>query len=405
MKTTKQIGDEVVSDVGAGIGQQVPSLAKSFVRVLGKSFGGLYAILYRYGGFIFLQQYPATATMRETTILGKKRRPLVDWGRLIGLPDPVDAVRPELVIGVNVKLAVGELKAGSILLHQESGVLYTTSYARPLSDAVTTTVEGVQIQELEIKVRANVAGAIGNRVAGDVLCFAQPIGNVGTDARVISTVKSGADAEAQEDYRRKVLGHGRRTPEGGSIANYDAWAREVPGIVGVYPYAGHEIESDGSLNGWVYIYVQADEASSGNPDGIPTTAQLTAVYNHVHWRGGVNTGKPNRKPIGARIKVLPIARLDFGLEVAGLRPSTPENQAAIVDRMTTFLHSRRPFIEGLSVLPREDLVANAEVSGVVVQAAHARGATVTSTRITPGPSYQLQPGELAKLGPSVSWIT
>ena len=86
--TTKQISDNIISQIEATISQSVPLLPKAFIRVLAKALAGVVTILYKYAGFIFLQMFVRYASFSETTINGKTLTPLVEWGRLIGVGDP-----------------------------------------------------------------------------------------------------------------------------------------------------------------------------------------------------------------------------------------------------------------------------------------------------------------------------
>ena len=86
--TTAELTATMVSQIESAISQTIPLLPKSFTRVLAKARAGIDVQLYRYAGFIWLQEYVKHATMEECTINGKRVRPLVEWGNLIGLGEP-----------------------------------------------------------------------------------------------------------------------------------------------------------------------------------------------------------------------------------------------------------------------------------------------------------------------------
>ena len=83
--TTAEISANIIAQLETTLNQTIPLLPKSFLRVLSKTLGAVFILLYKYGGFIFLQQFVATASIKETIINGVTVKPLVEWGRLIGI--------------------------------------------------------------------------------------------------------------------------------------------------------------------------------------------------------------------------------------------------------------------------------------------------------------------------------
>jgi uncharacterized phage protein gp47/JayE len=387
--TTAELNATIVSQLEGALAQTIPLLPKSFARVLAKVLAAVFVLLFRYAGFVFLQLFVAHATMDETTINGKKVRPLVELGRLFGVGDPQDATRAEVNVTVTVLNQSGTLKAGTKLLRAETGVLYDVVAETALSAATVT-----------VKIRASGdgdgnggVGDIGNLQPGDVVSFASPPPSVATDATVLAQVVTAADAESTDNYRRRLLQRVQRRPQGGAYADYQSWGEEVEGIVAIYPYAG-ELPG-GSGPGIVDIYVEADEASSGSPDGIPTAPQLAAVLASINMDVG---GKASRRPVNAAPMVMPITRVGFSFVISGLSPNTLELQNAISEGLDEYLRSREPYIVGLSTLPRNDRITEAATSGIVDGIVSAYGATVTLVEMTPGPAYTLEHGEKAKLG-------
>lgn len=380
--TTQEISDIIVADLEASISQQIPLLPKAFQRVLAKVLGGVGVLLYKYAGWILLQMFARHATAREVEINGRRIRPLIELGRRIGVGDPYAAVRAELVVAVTVTTQEGSLAGLSQLVRPETGIIYTTTAAVPLDAAIVQ----VTIRAASDQLGGDGSGSLGNLQPGDIVQFANPIPNVGTNAVVVSTVVQGADAEPVEVYRGRVVRREQRKPQGGAYADYQIWGEEVAGILHVYPYTG--------LPGQVDVYVEATEDSSGDPDGIPTGAQLTAVYDSIQVN---QAGLASRRPANAAVNVLPITRTGFQLQVFGLLPDTPENRAAIDEGADEHLRSREPFILGLSSLPRDDRVTKDELGGVVAAIVNAAGATVTKIELFPGPAYTLGPGEKSKL--------
>lgn len=386
--TTADIADNIVSQIEAQISQTVPLLPKAFIRVLAKALAGVFVLLYKYAGFMFLQWFVSTATMAATTVNGRVVRPLVEWGRLIGEGDPVAATQAELVVNITVENQVGSLPSGSQLLNSTTGVTYITVASVLLNAAtVQATIRAVSDQQ-----GGAGAGVIGNMQAGQTLSFASPLPNVARDVTVDSQAVTGSDAETEEAYRARIIARFQRRPQGGAYVDYRIWGLPVAGIVDILPYTGDP--------GQVNVYVEATVASSGSPDGIPTTAQLDAVADAIEFDVD---GLASRRPANAFVNVLAITRTAFDVEVTGLTgDDVPALQTAIDDALTEYFLGRQPFIAGLSVLPRLDRIAQTAVAGIIDTIVSAQGGSFTGVTVeesaTPVTVYTLGEGEKAKLG-------
>ena len=157
-------------------------------------------------------------------------------------------------------------------------------------------------------------GEGGNLSAGDVITFANPLANVQRAAAVTAQTVTGADAETTDEYRQRVVDRFQRRPQGGAPADYDEWGNTVAGIANIYPYTG--------APGQVDVYVE----SSTETDGIPTTAQMEAVYSAIQYD---NNGLASRRPLSGWVNVLPIKRTAFSVVVSNV---TADDLAAVQGR-------------------------------------------------------------------------
>lgn len=385
--TTKEISDNIVSQLQASFNQTIPLLPKSFIRVLSKALAGVFIILYKYGGFIFLQMFVQTASAKDTTILGVTVNPLTFWGRLIGIGDPVAATNAELTIDITVETQTGFIASGVQLLSTLNGVTYITLGSTALDAAtVSATVKAVSDQA-----GGGGAGAIGNLDNGSILSFANPLPNVARDAVVTGETVTGANGESTDAYRQRIIDKFQKRPQGGAYSDYVVWGSEVAGIINIYPYTSANY-------GQVDVYVEATVASSGSADGIPTTAQLEAVLDSINYD---QNGLASRRPAGALANTYAITRTAFTVEVNGL---TVENEAQVEADITAGLEeyflAREPYIIGLSIPPRRDRITNSGVSGVVDDIVSAAGGefsnVVLEEAATPFTERTLGEGEKAK---------
>jgi uncharacterized phage protein gp47/JayE len=385
--TTKEISDNIIAQLEASLNQTIPLLPKSFMRVLAKALAGVFILLYKYGGFMFLQMFVSSASAKETIVNGKTFIPLVEWGRLIGVGDPVAATNAELLIDITVETQTGFLPSGSQLLNAGNGVTYITIGSVSLnSSTVQATIRAVSDQ-----VDGGGAGVIGNLDPGAVVTFANPLANVAREASVVSQTVTGANAETTEAYRQRVVDRFQKRPQGGALADYEIWGEETAGIINIYPYTS-------DCPGQVDVFAEATVASSGNPDGIPTAAQLQAVLDLIELD---ENGIPTRRPANALVNTFAITRTPFDVLVTGLIvDNIAQVQSDITDGVEEYFLGREPFISGLSVLPRRDRITRSAVGGIVDDVVSAAGGIFSSVIVSQSgvnvELYSLGIGEKAK---------
>lgn len=363
--TTAELSANIIAQLETTLGQSIPFLPVSFLRVLAKTLAGVFILLYKYGGFIHLQQFVATATFSETEINGQRVRPLEEWGRLFGVPDLVKATQAELLIDITVTNQVGSLVSGTQLLGATNGVTYITIGAVLLNaPTVQATIRAVQDQT-----DGGGAGIIGNLDPGAEVNFANALPNVSRVTLVDSQTVTGSDAETVEAYRARIISAVSARPQGGAYADYRFWGLTVPGVINIYPYTGDPA-------GEVDVFVE----SGTETDGIPTQAQLDAVFAAIELD---ENGLATRRPAGALVNSLAITRTPWTAKVSGLivPGSLPDAQTAVTTAIQTYYTDREPFIVGLDALPRKDTITRSAVIGVVEDVVTALGGTFTTVTL------------------------
>ena len=391
--STKDINDNIIAQLQASLNQTIPLLPKAFLRVFSKVFAAVYITIYKYAGFMFLQEFIQTATDDETEINGQIVKPLTFWGRLILNEDRTPAIQAELTIDIIVTNQVGNLNSGSQLIGETNGITYLTLTTIAL-DAPTKQVD---VRAASDQAGGNGAGAIGNLADGSTISFANPLPNVARDASVNTTVTVGVDAETVDAYRLRIINRFQQRPQGGAFADYVTWGLPAIGIVNIFPYTS-------DCPGQVDVYCEANTVI--DPDGIPTTGQLQAVKDLIELDV---SGLATHRPVGALANTFVITRTPFDITVSGI--SNVDNLATvesdITAALTEFFLSRGPFIIGLNVPPRRDIITSSNVSGVVEDIVSAAGGVfidaVTKQGVDLVETYALQIGEKAK-ALSVSFI-
>lgn len=382
MTTTKEISDNLIVQLEATFGSSMP---KSFSRVLAKVLAGVFIILYKYCGFIFLQLFVSTASMRPTEINGKTVTPLIEWGRLIGAGDPFPATQAELVVRVTAEILGTTLPAATQIVSVASGVTYITMQAV----ALDTTLTDIGVVAVSDQSGGGGAGTIGNLEPGAALSFANPLSGVARGVSVVSQAVTGTDAETDDQYRTRVISRFQLRPQGGAYVDYKLWAESTPGVLQAYPYTS-------SNPGQVNVYIE----SSTEPDGIPTTAQLEAALETIEYDN--STGLATRRPAGVLVNTLAIIRVPFSVEIVGLSVENPVTVKANIEAaLNAYFLERSPYLVGLTLPPRLDRITESAVSGIVEDVVSLANGIFTEAKLYKSavltPIYTLGIGEKAKL--------
>lgn len=403
-KTSAQISEMIIIQLETSLNRSIPILPKSFVRVLAKVLGGVFVLLYQYASWIMLQMFVKTASNVEVTIGGVTLTPLKLWGELVEIFQK-PGQRAELNITITVLNQTGSLTSGTRFINPVTKMIYVLIGDVPL-DAATKTAT----------IRAVDVGELGNMDEFEEIHFMNPPSSVEKVATVTTTSASGVDTEDTEVFRERILERYAARPQGGAYADYKDWAEEVVGVRNAYPYSGwYDITIPDSHAGQVFVFVESASDNDGippaiNPDGSgrPSDPESSGVCQDVweHLEGDGTTVWPNRRNINAYVKVFPISRTAFDVDVIGL-VSEDEDAAktAIQDALTQLFLDFEPFITGVSLMPKEDIISDGIVAGVAARIAAAYGGYIKGVEVsglTQG-YYQLQEGEKAKLG-QLSWV-
>jgi len=391
-KSIEEIKTLIISGLQQEFNNRLRILPKSFIAVLAKILAGVFVILYKQIGWLFLQIFPETAYWNEINVLGVRVRPLVKWGVLIGVGEPRRGSQWEGVISVNVTRLNTLLDSGEQLKSDITGKVYLTK------ETVT-----LQNETELIPVICAENGTAGNLELGETLNFVSPLGNVLKAATVDSVTKDAIDPETEADYRFRVVSRWRMQPQGGALADYRIWGTEVPGVLNIYPY------KDVNSPSGVFLFVSGLPALY--PDRIPSAALLLAVGKSCVY--DPETGKAKRKPLTAIIdpagnetyyNVKPVSIVIFDVYIEGLAgiPALDFSLAVKTPIQEYFL-GREPYNRGLSDdNNRTDQVTRNNVSSVTDQVAISQKAEFDNVVMRKNgsitPFYTLGMGELCKLG-------
>ncbi|MCM0018495.1 MAG: baseplate J/gp47 family protein [Tagaea sp.] len=160
-----------------------------------------------------------------------------------------------------------------------------------------------------LSVNADIAGTSGNATAATKLRFLSPIAGIAGEAIVAAPgLAGGADPEAEDAWRARILARIQNPPQGGAQADYVTWAREVPGVTRAWVYPGEL--------GLGTVTVRF--ATDGEAGPIPAPAKVIEVASYI----------AERRPVTAQVTVVAPIALPIAFQIAVV-PSTAEVKAKV----------------------------------------------------------------------------
>lgn len=264
-----------------------PTLPRSILGVVSDALAALLHHQYGYLDFIARQTIPDTA---EAEYLDR-------WCRIVGLQRkaPAAATGNVAFAGTN-----GTVIAAGTRLIRSDGVAYAT-------DAEATIASGTAT----VAVTAEVTGEDGNVGAGAVLALSTAVpGLLNTATVAVGGLAGGAAAEPDEDLRERLRDRLASPPQGGAATDYEAWAREVPGVTRAWVYPGNRGV------GTVDVAFVMD----GRENIIPLSGDVAAVQAVIDLKRPVTADSVAFAPTASPLAVT----------ITGLSPDTSAVRAAIV---------------------------------------------------------------------------
>jgi len=292
MPFTRPTLGALIRDAQASMAARLPGadplLRVSNLNIMARLFAGVGHLLFGYLDWIARQVLPDTA---ETEFLDR-------WAAIFGL-----SRQPAAFAGGTVTLTGtngATLPAGAVLTRAD-GAAYVTQAAATIAGGVAS-----------VAVLARTAGVAGNTDAGASLALSAAVaGIVGVATVAAPGLTGGADLEADTAYRARLLARIQTPPQGGSAADYLAWALAQPGVTRawVYPLARGL--------GTVDLAFVMDGRLPGSI--IPASGDVAAVQAALNAL----------RPVTADLLVWAPSGVPLNVTISGLANNTAAVQAAI----------------------------------------------------------------------------
>lgn len=348
--------EELINRVSTDIASRLPGMSYSLVRrslagALARAEAGAVHSLYGYLDFIARQAIPDTAEDEY----------LLRWVA-IWLPDgrkPATFATGESA--VQVSGAIGSVLLEGTLFVRADGQQYKTTAEVALSG--TTALVSVQ---------AVTANASSNTGAGVSLTLFQPVEGISSTAIVVSPgITGGNDQETLTALQARLVRRIQQPPQGGSAADYETWALEVPGVTRAWVkplYLGA---------GTVAVFLANDNAVTAP---IPDAGTVAAALEYI----------TEKAPVTAIVYVMAPVALAVNI-AAKLNPNTSATRSAAQAELA-------------------DLFQREAEPGGVIRISKIREAISIATGVidsqvtTPAADVTAAPGEIPVLG-TVTWST
>ncbi len=360
--TTKEINARIISDIESKINQSTPLMFKAFNRVIAIALAGVFTILYKYGQWALKQIFTITQDDDSLELKG----------------DQYDIPRKTATSAILTVDFTGDngtlIPSGQQFRGNSNGLLYSVD--EPVEIAAGT-VSG--------DLNCLTSGSDGNLINGSVLTILKPISGLDNQATVTAAVIEAEDAEDKEVYRARIQDREKLPPQGGSLVDYLAWAKEVPGITRAFAW-GHR-ENPSIAPGYVHVYPLSDDDPAGR---IPSGSKLTEVHDYID--------DPTRAPMQVvEIVVDAMDEIVFNINVTALSPNDAYTRNKFAENVAEYLLEREPQ-QFYMQLDLKNVISRAGIEAIYINSG-AQSVTLTID-IGAGPieDYTLPPTELAKLG-------
>jgi uncharacterized phage protein gp47/JayE len=394
--TVSDLYDSLVTTLESKLGQDIPILPKAFLRVLAMALAGVVCLLYRYSGSNRLDYFPRTANAEDQVINGRVFNALEACGERVGAP--VRAAATAAVVTVQIPKSPANAATivanGAKMRHAGTGITFIVE----TSLAGSTTLGQYTARASTFDDGTSAAGIAGNIPAAENLVFASPVAGLATQGTTTGISVTGVDEEDAEAYRQRIVDFTGARKHGGSASDYVEWARTVPNVVDVYPYAG-------ATTNTVDVYFSVAD----QPNGIPTAAQIADVADALRFTEDSGDLTANRSPINDLPIAIPIRSTAFNVEVYALAgvSDVAATKARITEALTDYFNSMRPYCPGVGFPPRKDLITGPAVAAVVQEVVLNDGGTAGTVNTRESGTIvvarSLGQGEHARLG-TVTWL-
>lgn len=392
--TTEEIKNSNLANFELALNQTSPLNSKAFLRVLASVEAMNFTALFKLLSERTKQNLAITASSEDLDRIGQEYNVI---------RKPAEAA----VLNISLPADNGTVIPATIDYKGDS------NNVRYFPDSSVIAAGGEAISD----VTAETLGVIGNLNIGDTLTIGTQIAGAETTATVTTPdgiVNIGAEEETDDIYRDRVSNAIRSTTGGGNAADHKIWSEEVAGVAQAYPYAGTPSSPApgidvSSVPADRTVFIEAD--TSIDPDGIAPTALLDEVRISINNDPITGASRPPLGLVNSTLFVESIVRTTINVKITNLIVASEieaQVKADISTALVLYFLSIQMFVTAIDLLSeRNDLITDLTISDIVQDVLSVNGASAEEVSFNIGAgdldNYQLEPGELSKLG-TVSYV-
>lgn len=297
--TVKDLKETFISTYEAESGSTVPRVQVSWISIVATVYAACTALLYRAIKWASEQQVPQTADegtlgyMAE--VRGITRKAAATTTLQLAAKGTAGTVIPAGMLW-NIGGKVYEQTEAVELVSTEEAALFAASAAKP--------------------------GAQYNQTPGTQAEPSSPIAGL-SETEVKSVLVQGFDEETLPEFRQRVTESFRKTPQGGSAADYVNWALECDGIIRAFA------KRAGQNSVTVYPLV----ALSGK-NRVPPKDKLDEVSAYVD--------DTSRRPLCVTANAAPCEELKCDVAFTGTTQVAENTRLAVEDALKTYFYAAYP---------------------------------------------------------------
>lgn len=287
----------------------ISPLRRSVVAIIARVIAGAVQLLHGYVAWVARQIFPDQSDeemlLRQAAVYGVTRT---------AATYAQGVTRVTGTVGTSIPAASA--------LARSDGSVYTT-------DAIATVGGGGYV---DVAVTASTAGSAGTLGVGEVLSFSSSIPSIDVDTTVQSSTLDGADQEEVEALRARLLARLAAPPQGGSAADYEAWALEVGGVTRAWVYP---LEHGAGTVGVRFV---RDAESPIIPSAGEVAAVQAYLDTHAPATAEVTVAAPVSLAVSYNVHVVPdtsATRAAVTAELTDLHTRTSPGTTLLLSAMLT----------------------------------------------------------------------
>lgn len=204
-----------------------------------------------------------------------------------------------------------------------SGVLPDGSITTTGTGSVDNATLGLVGTGWNVPVRAVLAGTDQSALVGTTLLFVSPISGFPSQLDATLAIAGAVDSETDASLRARILSAWRNPPQGGTTADYKAWALEAS--TPEDPISRAFVSPPATGFNTVTVYVVAD--GGGLPAANPPTPSATAIANAAAYIDA-------RRPLASQLEVRAPTFLPINPTISLPGTLSPAQQAEIQSAIT-----------------------------------------------------------------------